>query len=194
MMSSSLATIDEGNQQYSHDNLAAATATTSSSMSKPPFEKRKVLSTKAADACLDWFIFPALLLIQFGATMYCHARQGNLDMNWMVVITVVLLFCLVAGIYRQILRQHPWESLVVLLLPELATNVLLALVMMTDLQIAFDVLCVMTAILMLVGAMAQFHMMRLNQLSTPQDYHLLLNDGSSSMEEDLQDIEDDWFC
>ena len=36
---------------------------------------RRRITVKCADAVLDWFVFPFLLFIQFGTTMYCQQQQ-----------------------------------------------------------------------------------------------------------------------
>lgn len=151
--------------------------------------RRRILSTKAADACLDWVIFPALLFIQFGATMYCHAQQGVLNLNWIVVLTAVFCFCVVAGIYRKILRSHYSESLLLLLLPEIATNMLLALVMTADLTIAFEVLIAFTIVLILIGGASHLDAIRHQRMATPQDYQRV-----PELEEGSPDSDDEWIC
>jgi hypothetical protein len=172
MPSRSLPTIDE------HDQQAVA---------KPQRRKVGMLSTKTADACLDWVIFPALLFIQFGATMYCQMRQGILILDWKVVHATVLLFCVVAGVYRQVLRRHPWESLVMLLLPEVFTNILLAMVMFGSLITAYESLVVLTFTLLAVGSLAAAHTSLLKRDVAPTDYQRL-------REEDDEDTEDEWVC
>jgi hypothetical protein len=149
----------------------------------------KMLSTKTADACLDWVIFPALLLIQFGATMYCQAQQGILTLDWTKVLPCLMLFCLVAGVYRQVLRRHPSESLFFLLLPELFTNGLLAMVMFGNLERTFEALILLTFVLLLVGGFASWHASILLQKYEPHDYQQLV--GS---EEEGDESEDEWIC
>ena len=146
-----------------------------------------MLSTRSADACLDWVVFPALLFIQFAATMYCQMQQGVSDLDWKVVHAVVLLFCLVAGLYRQVLRRHPFESLVLLLLPEIFTNVLLAMVMFWSLEAAYEALISLTIILSLVGTAASVHIRLLDRETVPEDYQLL-----RSEEEKIAG--DEWVC
>jgi hypothetical protein len=153
----------------------------------------KILSTKTADACLDWVIFPSLLFIQFGATMYCQAQQGVLALNWIKVLATISVFCIVAAFYRPVLRRHPSESLMFLLLPELFTNGLLAMVMFGNLGSAFEALVWLTFILVLVGGLASVHASMLLQNSAPQDYQQLA--GSEEEEEEEGDESgDEWIC
>ena len=123
--------------------------------------------------------------------MCCHSQQGILDLNWVYVIGTVFVFCVVAGVYRQILRNHPSESLPLLLVPEIATNILLALVMMAELKIAFEALIIMTVVLVLLGTMAQIHILHLQRVSVTveQDYQPL-----PGPEEEGPDSDDEWIC
>lgn len=148
-----------------------------------------ILSTRTADACLDWVIFPALLFVQFGATMYCQSQQGVLRLNWVSVLATVGIFCVVAGIYRRVLRQHPMDSLPLLLLPEIFTNVLLAMVMFGNLESAFEALVVLVFVLLLVGGTAAVHAVILAKNSIPGDYRPLHDD-----DEDCCESEEEWIC
>ena len=60
--------------------------------------------------------------------MFKQMNESTLTMDWRIVQATIFLFCLVAGVYRQVLRRHPWDSLVLLLLPELFTNILLGII------------------------------------------------------------------
>ena len=160
-------------------------------ISKPPkSSKGGCLSARVADCCLDWVIFPALLFIQFGATMYCQQMAGvpeALALDWRVVHFTIFLFCLVAGLYRQILRQHPWQSLPLLLLPEFFTNISLAFVMFSNLNTAYFVLVSLTLLLSLLGLVAGGGILiQESPVVVTSDYQLLL--------EGQEDEEDDWIC
>jgi FlaA1/EpsC-like NDP-sugar epimerase len=147
-----------------------------------------MLSSRTADACLDWVIFPVLLFIQFAATMYCQMRQGVFDLDWKVVHAVVLLFCVVAGFYRQVLRRHPYESLVLLLLPEIFTNILLAMVMFGSLLAAYEALIVLTLLLFLIGSIAAIQMALQDREIAPEDYKRLRED------DDEETSDEEWVC
>ncbi|CAJ1963996.1 unnamed protein product [Cylindrotheca closterium] len=151
---------------------------------------RRNLSAKVADFCLDWVVFPALLFIQFGVTMYKQMNESTLKMDWRVVQVMVFLFCLVAGVYRQVLRRHPWDSMVLLLLPELFTNILLGIAIFGKLEEAFTYLVTFTAALSLLGLVAAGQVLYWEQRRpvklSSSDYQLL--------KEDQQDEEDEWIC
>ncbi len=149
-----------------------------------------ILSTRTADACLDWVIFPALLFVQFGATMYCQYWQGILILDWSAVIATVAMFCIVAGIYRQVLRRHPMDSLVLLLLPEIFTNILLAMVMLGNIESAFDLLIALTLVQFLVGGIVASHSAFLRRSPAAEDYRPL-DDGDD--DEDCES-EEEWIC
>ena len=176
-MTSALPTIDE-NGRDGNETM------------KPSKRRRYngILSTRMADACLDWVVFPALLFVQFGATMYCQSQQGILRLNWINVLATVAIFCIVAGIYRQVLRRHPLDSLLLLLLPEIFTNILLALVMFGNLESAFQVLFILTLVLIAGGAVGAVHSVLLHRNNVPEDYRPL-NDN-----EDCCDSDDEWLC
>lgn len=122
--------------------------------------------------------------------MYCQAQEGTLDLDWAIVVFTICCFCLIAGVYRQVLRRHPSESLVFLLLPELFTNFLLAMVMFGNIGSAFEALILLTLILGLVGGLAWAHAAMLRQKSSPQDYQPLA--GSEVEGSDSED--DEWIC
>ena len=176
-MSSALPTINE------HSRDADETMKTSKRR-----RNNGILSTRMADACLDWVVFPALLFVQFGATMYCQSQQGILRLNWIKVLATVAIFCIVAGIYRQVLRRHPMDYLLLLLLPEIFTNILLALVMFGTLERAFQVLFILTLVLSAGGAAATVHSVLLHRNNAPEDYRPL-NDS-----EECSESEDEWIC
>jgi FlaA1/EpsC-like NDP-sugar epimerase len=142
-----------------------------------------ITSTTAADACLDWVVFPTLLFIQFGATMHCQMKEGVLDMDWKTVHSTIFLFCIVAGVYRQILRRYS-ESIVLLLLPEIFTNILLALIMFGEMKTAYLVLVFLTLILFSIGAILA-NCGREDE--RPTDYQRLQG-------EEEEDTDEAWIC
>lgn len=120
-------------------------------------QKTGCLSVQLADAIMDWFIFPALLFVQFGTTMYTQVQRNmddvhdaSLPIGWIQTMATVTLFCLVAIAYRTIYRIHPIQSLWLLLLPEVFTNTVLATVMFAPLSTAYEVLVVLTAVMMIL--------------------------------------------
>jgi hypothetical protein len=177
----------------------AATASKTNSMNG-----RRCLSVKTADAILDWFIFPALLYIQFGVTLYCQQQQrtqiqppeagvSHIDVTGIVLIfSMITMFCVVAIGHRRIYRRRPRDddgssssssvpSLLLLLLPEIFTNVVLASVMLTDLVTAFRVLVVLTGLLTVASGMGLPHPRRPDaaaareSLSEPNVYKRLVH-------------------
>mmetsp|Transcript_23170 Transcript_23170/g.43000 ORF Transcript_23170/g.43000 Transcript_23170/m.43000 type:complete len:181 (+) Transcript_23170:63-605(+) len=149
----------------------------------------RFLSVKFADALLDWFIFPALLFVQFGATMYCQQKQGLLIMDSKLVFSAVALFCLFAIAYRKVYRVHPIQSLVLLLLPEVFTNVVLATVMFAGLKIAFETMNVLTAVMAALAGVGSVQLYQYAIQHQPEagDYERL------HQEED-EDSDDEWVC
>jgi hypothetical protein len=152
-------------------------------LSKP---RERRLSAGVADFCLDWVIFPALLFVQFGSTMYCQMKEGTLNMDWRIVNATIFLFCFVGGVYRQVLRRHPWESLALLLLPELFTNIMLGVVMFGSVEEAFNYLLGFTGVLSFLGLIAAGHVLIYDRQSESSDYQLLLYENG--------DNEDEWIC
>lgn len=147
--------------------------------------KRRRLSAKVADFCLDWVVFPALLFIQFGATMYCQMKEGALNLDWKIVHITIFLFCLVGGVYRQVLRRHPWESLFLLLLPELFTNIMLGTVIFGSLETAFNYLVAFTGVLSFLGLIAAGQVLLHDRQVESSDYQLLY---------ETEESEDEWIC
>lgn len=123
-------------------------------------EASDCLSSTLVDACLDWVVFPSLLFVQFGATMVYEARMEKLVLDWCTVLFTIALFCLVAGLYRWIFRMHAsCHSLILMLLPEIFTNVVLAAVMFGTLALAYQTLVAATFILILLGSLGGVHLL-----------------------------------
>lgn len=158
-------------------------------VTKPRRRSLCLLSTKTADECLDWVVFPALLFIQFGATMFCQMKQGLLILDWKAVYATVLLFCVIAALYRQVLRRHPWGSLILLLLPEIFTNVLLGMVMFGSLLAAYEALVILLLILFGVGSIAAIHLYLHGRHVVSDDYQRLRNSDEVESDDD-----NDWIC
>jgi hypothetical protein len=161
-------------------------------MEKPLITKEKQrvgrnLSVKFADAILDWVIFPSLLFIQFGATMYCQKKQGTLSMSWEIVLLSVAIFCLVSIMYRKIYRVHPIQSMILLLLPEVFTNGILAMVMFTGLENSFKVMLGLTAVLAMMSGVGSVHITTISRQAAVGNYERILRD-----EDDNSDNE--WVC
>eukprot|EP00980_Cylindrotheca_fusiformis_P003661 scaffold818_cov136-Cylindrotheca_fusiformis.AAC.27 len=147
--------------------------------------QRPLMSTNALDFCLDWVVFPSLIFIQFGATMYCQMKEGTLTMDWRVVHVTIFLFCLVGGIYRQVVRRHSWNSLGLLLLPELFTNITLGVVIFRSLEEAFICVVVFTGALSFLGLIAAGQALLFEKKEEATDYQLL---------SEHEGVEDEWIC
>ena len=163
-----------------------------------------IFSSKFADACLDWVVFPALLFIQFGATMHWNTNNSQqqqqqneetlVSLDWKIIHSTILLFCLIAGIYRQILRSKSASencSIVFLLLPEIFTNILLALVMiLPTITIAYYALVVLSITLAVVGCIFEYFVDdKDDDVEVTGDYQRLRDD-----EEDDDTVIEDWVC
>lgn len=106
-------------------------------------------------------------------------------MDWKIVHVTIFLFCLVGGVYRQLLRRHPWESLALLLLPELFTNIVLLVVIFGSVEEAFKYLVGFTGVLSLLGLISAGHALIYDTQVESSDYQLL---------HESEDNEDEWIC
>ena len=151
------------------------------------------ITVKCADAILDWFVFPLLLFIQFGTTMSCQQQQGRLTVQWTLAMGVVSIFCLAAVGYRKVFRVHPAQSMTLLLLPEIFTNIVLATVMFADdLLNALYILIALTAVVFVAAAIGHVQIARYNRsiaVAVPKasDYRRL-------HQEEHDDSDDEWAC
>jgi hypothetical protein len=159
---------------------------------------RRRITVKCADAVLDWFVFPFLLFIQFGTTMYCQQQQDTLTVQWEFAMGVICIFCIAAVGYRKIFRIHPIQSITLLLLPEIFTNIVLATVMFTNILNALYILIVLTTIIFIVATtgyiqVQQYQRLLLVPLPLPHasDYKCL---HQEEHEEEEIDSDDEWVC
>ena len=157
------------------------------------------ISVKCADAVLDWFVFPFLLFIQFGTTMYCQQQQDILTVQWEFAMCTISTFCIAAVGYRKIFRIHPIHSITLLLLPEIFTNIVLATVMFTNIVNALYILIVLTFIIFIVATIGYIQVQQYKRLllvpSSPShasDYKCLHQEEHEE-EEDI-DSDDEWVC
>ena len=158
------------------------------------------ISVKCADAVLDWFVFPFLLFIQFGTTMYCQQQQDILIVQWEFAMCTISTFCIAAVGYRKIFRIHPIHSITLLLLPEIFTNIVLATVMFTNIVNALYILIVLTFIIFIVATIGYIQVQQYKRLllvpsSSPShasDYKCLHQEEHE--EEENIDSDDEWVC
>jgi hypothetical protein len=156
------------------------------------------ITVKCADAVLDWFVFPFLLFIQFGTTMYCQQQQDILTVQWEFAMCTISTFCIAAVGYRTIFRIHPIQSITLLLLPEIFTNIVLATVMFTNILNALYILIVLTFIIFIVATIGYIQVQQYKRLllvpSPPphaSDYKYL---HQEEHEEEDTDSDDEWVC
>jgi FlaA1/EpsC-like NDP-sugar epimerase len=142
-------------------------------------EKNRCPSVRIVNFCLDWVIFPTLLFVQFGATMYTESLSHALDVNWRLVHICIFLFCFVAGVYRQVIRRYSSDSLFLILLPEFFTIFLLCSVIFGSLENAFYSLVVSTGMLSVRGILCACQLLRMEEEPVQaEDYNLLLSSDS----------------
>jgi hypothetical protein len=111
--------------------------------------------------------------------MYGQKKQEVLEMDWKTVHSTIFLFCIVAGVYRHILRRYS-EFIVLLLLPEIFTNVVLALIMFGEIKTAYMVLVFLTLILFSIGALLATCA---REDERPTDYQRLQEEGEEDTDE-----------
>ena len=100
------------------------------------------LSVKCANLVIDRFVFPCLLLIHFGVNMYClhQLRRVVLRMHSSVVLAGITAFCIEAVAYRLIFLMRPFQSLFLILIPDLFIYSVLAAAVYTSLETAFQLM------------------------------------------------------
>eukprot|EP00536_Pseudo-nitzschia_multiseries_P012332 jgi/Psemu1/31734/gm1.31734_g len=154
--------------------------------------RRRLVTVKCADVMLDWVVFPLLLFVQFGTSMYCQQHQGRLNIPWVPTMTTIAIFCIASVEYRKVFRIHPIQSMAALLIPELFTNTILATVMLADdLSIALYSLILLTVVIVVIAMIGRFQLSRYRvsaPVPTANDYKLLDRD------EDDEDYGDEYVC
>jgi len=152
---------------------------------------RRILSVKCADVILDWIIFPLLLFVQFGSTMYYQQSMGMRKLPWAPTMGVISVFCIASVKFRNLFRTHPVQSIALLLLPEVFTNVVLAIVMVSnDLSIAFHTLIALTVVIVVTTLVGHCQMKKYKRavvVPMESEYKLL-------PEEEDEGSDDEWVC
>lgn len=154
--------------------------------------RRLCFRSKCADIILDWIVFPLLLFIQFGQTMYCQQKFGVPRLRWMPTMGLITLFCLSSVKYRRVFRAHPIQSIALLLLPEIFTNIILATVLVaTDLVTAYYILFALTAVLLVAAVIGHVQIAEYQRttltMANASDYKLLHPEENDSSD-------DEWEC
>lgn len=154
--------------------------------------RRLCFRSKCADIILDWIIFPLLLFIQFGQTIYCQQKFGVHRLGWVPTMGLISLFCLTSVKYRDVFRAHPIQSITLLLLPEIFTNIVLATVLFaTDLVTAYNTLFALTAVLLVAAVIGHVQIAEYERSTMTRanasDYTLLHPEENDSND-------DEWEC
>jgi hypothetical protein len=151
----------------------------------------RLLTIKSADAILDWIVFPLLLFVQFGTAMYCQQQLGVLNLRWTPAMGIISVFCVASVKYRKVFRSHPVQSITLLLLPEVFTNIVLATVMVADdLLTAMYTLTALTAVILVAALIGLIQVVKYERsVAAPKasDYKLL-------HQEENEDSDADWIC
>jgi hypothetical protein len=151
----------------------------------------RLLTFKSADAILDWIVFPLLLFIQFGSSMFFQQQLGVLNLRWAPAMGIISLFCVASVKYRNIFRSHPVQSIILLLLPEVFTNIVLATVMFADdLLTAMHTLTALTAVILFACLIGHVQVVRYERLvaATKASGYKLLH------QEENEEGEGEWVC
>jgi len=175
---------------YDEDEKTACKNNRSSS---PSSSVGRWVSVKCADAVLDWFVFPFLLFIQFGTSMYCQQQQGRLTVQWEFAMCTICIFCIAAVGYRKIFRIHRIQSIILLLLPEIFTNIVLATVMFINISNALYILISLTVVIFVVATIGYIQVQQYKRfLKPPQanDYRCL----HQHEREEEEHSDDEWVC
>lgn len=83
-----------------------------------------------------------LLLTQFSMSYSSH-QDGTQEVSFGITCCGIAVFLLTAWLYHTIIRDLNYSSMVLLLLPELAVNVCLLLILWGEFSVAF--MCLLTA-------------------------------------------------
>ena len=90
---------------------------------------------------------------------------------------MISVFCIASIKYRTVFREHPVQSVTLLLLPEIFTNIVLATVMLADdLLTAFNTLAALTSVVIVAAAIGHIQVVKYERsISAPNasDYRLL---------------------
>lgn len=88
-----------------------------------------------------WVILPTMLLSQFGMAFLMHDEE-TATMSWNIVVCSILLFAMTAWLFRSTCEEVGLGKKVLVLLPELLMNVVLALVFFNRADLGLLVLLV----------------------------------------------------
>jgi hypothetical protein len=113
-------------------------------------------SSMMDNSFITWALLPCLLFIQFGMPFYIHDK-ATASLSWSLVNFVILLYVAAVWIYRQACIDSNIGSIVMLLLPELLMDIVLALILFNRVVLALAALLAST---MLLSTFVIFTMIR----------------------------------
>mmetsp|Transcript_48145 Transcript_48145/g.52085 ORF Transcript_48145/g.52085 Transcript_48145/m.52085 type:complete len:131 (+) Transcript_48145:241-633(+) len=130
--------------------------------------------------------------------MYCQQQQqqqqGRLAVQWESTMCSICIFCIAAVGYRKIFRIHPIQSIILLLLPEIFTNIVLATVMFINILNALYILIALTVVIFVIATIGFIQIQQYKRLLlTPQqanDYRCL----HKHEREEEEHSDDEWVC
>jgi hypothetical protein len=82
-------------------------------------------------------ILPALLCLQFGMAFSMGHVQAETGLRWSVVNYSIVMFVVIAALYRQTVQECKMTSTVALLLPEIIMDIVLGIVLCDQIIPAF---------------------------------------------------------
>jgi hypothetical protein len=82
-----------------------------------------------SDNFVDLVVLPALLFLSFGEAFYMSSVDADTGLRWSVVNFSIVMFAVIATLYRQALYECKITCPVALLLPEILVDIVLGLVL-----------------------------------------------------------------
>lgn len=103
-------------------------------------------SSMMDNSFITWVLLPCLLFIQFGMPFYIHDK-ATASLSWSLVNFVIVLYVAAVWIYRQACLDSNIGSVIMLLLPELLMDIVLALILFNRVVLALAALLASTMLL-----------------------------------------------
>jgi hypothetical protein len=100
-------------------------------------------SSQSALWCDDFVslvVLPALLFLSFGEALYTSSVDANTGLRWSMVNYSIVIFVVIAALYRQAVQDCKITYLVAILLPEILIVIVLYLVLFGEVVPAFFLL------------------------------------------------------
>jgi hypothetical protein len=132
------------------------------------------------DNCVAWFVFPALLFLQFGMAFCMSGKATTIQMGlwgWSVLSYVIFLFVVNAALYREAIKDYKltWTGAVIVA-PEIFINIILFLVIFDQLVAAFLFMLGSILFLTTVVAVVSIRGLITTDSFDEEDDHTLLQD------------------